>query len=129
MNLAGKPPLGPKQTKIAKARRKAVKRLSAKRAAYLASPERQAGLAHMARVAALPCLVCGAMGVEVHHATVPRDDFRVLPLCARHHRREFGPGAFHYSPRAFYAVHGDLDLLLAKVGDMLAGQFNYEGAW
>lgn len=33
-----------------------------------------------------------------------------------------GPGAFHYSPRAFYALHGDSKLLLAKVEDALRGE-------
>lgn len=129
-NIAGKPPLGLKAPKspddpaIKRARRKALRRMSAKRAAYLTSEERQEGLAHMGRVAMLPCLVCGAWPVEVHHEGKPRCDKRVLPLCAPHHRREFGRGAYHYSPRAFYAAHGDSRLLLAKVADMLAGEFN-----
>lgn len=80
---------------------------------------------HMAAVAALPCLVCGRHGVEVHHLGKPRNDMRVLPLCPSHHRREFGPGAYHYSPKAFHAVHGDERMLLAKVADMLAGEFNW----
>ena len=77
---------------------------------------------HMAAVAALPCLVCGVHGVEVHHEGKPRNDMRVLPLCPRHHRREFGEGAYHYSPRAFYEAHGDSKFLLAKVADQLAGE-------
>lgn len=123
-NLAGLPPLGQKQPSVKQARRKAIRRLSAKRAAYLASPERQEGLAHMGRVAQLRCLVCGAWPVEVHHEDTPKSDFRVLPLCPPHHRREFGEGAYHYSPRAFYAAHGDSKLLLAKVADALAGELN-----
>jgi len=79
---------------------------------------------HMAAVAALPCLVCGVHGVEVHHEGKPRSDMRVLPLCPRHHRREFGEGAYHYRPRAFYEAHGDSKFLLAKVADQLAGEFN-----
>ena len=117
-------PLGQKQPSVKKARRKAIRRLSAKRAAYLASPERQEGLAHMGRVAQLRCLVCGAWPVEVHHEEKPRNDFLVLPLCPKHHRREYGPGAYHYSPRAFYATHGDSKFLLAKVADALAGELN-----
>jgi hypothetical protein len=62
----------------------------------------------MAAVAALPCLVCGRYGVEVHHQGKPRNDMRVLPLCAPHHRREFGPGAYHYAPKAFHAEHFDI---------------------
>lgn len=108
-----------------RARRKAVKRVSDKRKAYLASDARQDGLAHMARVAALPCMVCGCRPVEVHHLTVPHDDMKVAPLCPRHHRREFGPGSFHYSPKAFWAEFGDLKMVLAKVEDMLAGKFDW----
>ena len=123
-DLAMRGPLGQKQPSVKKARRKAIRRLSAKRAAYLASPERQEGLAHMGRVAQMRCIVCGAWPVEVHHEEKPRNDFRVLPLCPPHHRREFGPGAYHYSPRAFYAAHGDSKTLLAKVEDALAGELN-----
>jgi len=42
-----------------------------------------------------------------------------LPLCLRHHRREFGSGAYHYSPKAFYAAHGPLKELLETVREML----------
>lgn len=128
-DLARRGHLGLKPEKLAddpkyrKARRKAVRAISKRRAAYLASPERQEGLMHMARVALLRCLVCGCHGVEVHHEGKPRSDFTVLPLCPAHHRREFGPGAYHYSPKAFYAEHGDSRMLLAKVADMLAGEF------
>ena len=79
---------------------------------------------HMARVKALPCLVCGCHGVEVHHEGKPRNDLQVLPLCPQHHRREYGPGAYHYLPRAFYEAHGDSKFLLAVVADQLAGEWN-----
>jgi hypothetical protein len=133
MDFANRGPLGLRKPKltpeekaaIGKARRKAVRKVSKKRAAYLKSPERQGGLAHMARVASLPCMVCGYWPVEVHHLTLPHDDMMVAPLCAQHHRREFGPGSFHYSPKAFWAENGDLKTVLAKVADMLAGQFNW----
>jgi hypothetical protein len=68
--------------------------------------------------------VCGRYGVEVHHLTKPRNDKEVIPLCAPHHRREFGPNSYEYSPKAFHAEHGDARLLLAKVAEMLAGEFN-----
>lgn len=79
---------------------------------------------HMSAVAKLRCLVCGAWPVEVHHIGKPRSDMRVIPLCPRHHRREFGPDAFHYSERNFYERHGDMKFLLAVVADKLAGEFN-----
>jgi hypothetical protein len=86
----------------------------------MASAARVEGLAHMERVAQMGCLVCGAWPVEVHHETIPHDDMLVLPLCPRHHRREFGPGARHYSPRAFYAALVTSEELLGKVSAMLA---------
>ncbi len=76
---------------------------------------------HMTAVASLPCLVCGAWPVEVHHEGTPRSNHRVLPLCPRHHRREFGPGAYHYSKRAFYDAHGTSDELLTRVAKALTG--------
>jgi len=118
-NLANLPPLGQKAPKKPKGPRKPIPKQSRKRKAYMASAARVEGLEHMAMVAALPCLVCGAYGVEVHHETIPHDDMLVLPLCPRHHRREFGPGARHYSPKAFYAKHGTSRELLDRVNAML----------
>lgn len=120
-DLAGRGPLGQKQPKPPKPRRKPLPPRSKKRLAYIASDARKAGLAHMALVSRLPCLVCGRWPVEVHHMPPGRDDMRVIPLCPAHHRREFGPGAFHYSPRAFFAAHGTAEELLARVAEMLAG--------
>lgn len=104
MNLLGKPPLGLKLQKPVNGTAECKR--------------------HMAAVARLNCLVCGAWPVEVHHESKPRNDMRVLPLCPKHHRREFGPGAYHYSPRAFYEAHGDSKFLLAVVEDKLAGEFH-----
>lgn len=121
-NLANRPPLGQKPPKAAKKPRKAVRKVSAKLAAYLASDARVDGLAHMARVAELPCLICGARPVEVHHFPDPRSDMRVGPLCPPHHRREFGSGAYHYSRRAFNDLHGSDDELMARTDAMLAAK-------
>ena len=130
-DLARRGPLGIKDRKehpplenpwAAKKPRKAVRKVSSKRAAYLASTARVDGLARMARVAELPCLVCGARPVEVHHFPSPRSDMRVGPLCPPHHRREFGPGAYHYSRRAFNDLHGTDDELLARTDAMLAAK-------
>lgn len=55
-----------------------------------------AGKRHMARVAALPCVVCGAQPVEVHHILEGRtpgrrsSDWLVLPVCPEHHRGTHG---------------------------------------
>ncbi|WP_273688400.1 hypothetical protein [Ketogulonicigenium vulgare] len=118
MNLTGQP-VRQKQVKPPKPARKALPPRSKKRLAYLSSPARQDGKRHMTAVAQLPCLVCGAWPVEVHHEGKPRSDMSVLPLCPHHHRREFGPDAYHYSPRAFYAAHGSSEALLARVTQQL----------
>ena len=111
--------LGPKPEKQPKQPRKPLPKQSAKRKRYMASDARKQGLEHMGRVAQLPCLVCGKWPVEVHHLTKPRNDMEVIPLCPRHHRREFGPGSYHYSPQAFIAAHGSVEKLLARVREML----------
>ena len=80
---------------------------------------------HLATVAGLPCIVCGRRPVEVHHDRpngAPRDHMKVLPLCPPHHRREYGPGAYHYSPIAFYEAHGEHEALLERVKEMIAAQ-------
>ncbi len=130
-NLAGRPPMGQKKPRERQRKpRKALRKISRKRQKYLDSPERLAGLDHMAAVAMLPCLVCGCSGVEVHHEGKPRSDMKVLPLCPRHHKREYGPGAYHYSPRAFYALHGTSEALLKRVDEMLAAyEADCLGAW
>jgi hypothetical protein len=68
----------------------------------------------MEKIAAMPCMVCGAHLVEVHHATIPHNDMQVLPLCPMHHRREYGLGAYHYSPKAFRNLHGPIADLLNR---------------
>jgi hypothetical protein len=123
-DLAGRGPLGPKPPKSGPKPRKPIPKQSAKRKAYRASQARADGLAHMGEVAALGCLVCGARPVEVHHLPDPRSDFRVIPLCPPHHRREYGPVSYHYSRRAFNAAHGSDDELLARLADLLAGKNN-----
>jgi hypothetical protein len=100
-------------------RKTRLKSRSDKRAAYMRSEERQRGLEHMARVKVLPCLVCGARPVEVHHLPHPRSDFRTIPLCPKHHRTEYGWQAYHYSRRNFNARHGSDEELLARVMEML----------
>ena len=70
---------------------------------------------HIARVAALPCLVCGGQAT-VHHVTgyadrmgrIPRRHDRVVPLCPRHHQIQHGPreSVEALGHRGFYRVHG-----------------------
>jgi hypothetical protein len=92
---------------------------SRKRAAYMASADRAAGVAHMLAVKALGCLICGAHPAEAHHLHGKRDDMRTIPLCPFHHRTEYGPQAYHYSRRNFNAAHGSDDELLARTLAML----------
>lgn len=117
-DLAGRGALGQKQPRQPKTR-KPIRKISAKKAAQKGKERAAGGPAHMAAVKALPCLVCGVYGVEVHHFLHPRSDFRVAPLCPRHHRREYGPGAYHYSRSDFNAAHGSDDELLERVQAML----------
>jgi len=73
---------------------------------------------HMARVAALPCLVCGARST-VHHVTasihggrISRRHDRVVPLCPVHHQIQHGPreSVEALSHRGFWLIY-DIDLL------------------
>ncbi len=56
----------------------------------------KAGDAHMAKIRALPCVVClyklGIITTPVsgHHVSVPADDFAVSPLCPEHHQGKTG---------------------------------------
>lgn len=118
-DLAQRGPLGQKAGKTGPKPKKAIPRRSKKREAYLASAARRKAEKHMAKVARMGCLVCGRLGVEVHHATIPHDDMLVLPLCPPHHRREFGPGAYHYSPQAFCEAHGSVEDMLKRVESAL----------
>lgn len=62
--------------------------------------------AHMARVAAIPCVLCDYLGLgktpaEAHHigSTAQRSDWLTTALCPEHHR---GPTGFHgLGQRAF----------------------------
>jgi hypothetical protein len=56
---------------------------------------------HMDKVAQLSCVVCRyklgieTRPVEVHHVTVPADDFAVAALCPEHHRGATGVHGLH----------------------------------
>jgi len=74
---------------------------------------------HFAKVAALPCLVCGGQST-VHHVTgyadrmgrAPKRHDRVVPLCPAHHQIQWGPreSVEALGHRGFYRVHG-IDLM------------------
>lgn len=82
---------------------------------------------HMAKVAEMPCLVCGARST-VHHVTakieggrITRRNDRVVPLCPTHHQIQFGPmeSVEALSHRGFWLRYG-IDLL--KEAERLANE-------
>ncbi len=108
-NLAGRPPLGLKAPK----------------------PERgtPAARKHLARVKALPCVICAAPGPsDAHHCISGRygsrkvSDFQTIPLCKLCHQD--GPEAIHRNKGAWEARNGLDHEFLAVVADMLAGELN-----
>ncbi len=67
---------------------------------------------HMARVAQLPCCVCGHPGPSIgHHVCHDRysqsraSDLDTIPLCAAHHDAT-SPVGLHHAPAAWRARHG-----------------------
>lgn len=90
-----------------------------------AKPRRDRG--HMARVAALPCVCCGAWPAEVHHVICGRysqrraPDTHTIPLCYLHHR---GADGIHTRREWWVQTYGSDTDYLPVVQDMLAGQFN-----
>lgn len=71
----------------------------------------------MARIAAMPCLVCGGQAT-VHHVTasihggrLTRSNYRVVPLCPAHHQHDHGPHSVErLGHSGFWVFHG-IDLL------------------
>lgn len=72
---------------------------------------------HLGRVASLPCVLCGAMPVEIHHiregqgAAQKAQDTLTVPLCPEHHR---GASGIHgLGRKGFYMRYkrDELDLL------------------
>lgn len=121
-DLAGRGALGPKPPKAGPKPRKAIPRRSKKRAAYMASDDRQRGLEHMGLVKCLPCIICGKPGPsEAHHVEgdkMPRDDLRTIPLCPPCHT---GPDGYHKAKRSWVAANGPDYELLPAVQIMLYG--------
>lgn len=74
----------------------------------------------MGRIAAMPCLACGAPGPStIHHVTasihggrLTRSNYRVVPLCPRHHLIQHGPheSVERLGHSGFWVFHG-IDLL------------------
>ena len=102
-------------------RRTPLKPISPKRRAYRQTDEGKAGMAHMARVRALPCCICTEWELqqtsptEAHHVIHGRysarkaPDTQTIPLCADHHRESRDPEkiALHKSPSLWKRIHGE----------------------
>lgn len=76
---------------------------------------------HMAAVKELPCVVCGARPVDVHHAGTGmggrRDHMQILPLCQEHHTGENG---IHKVGRPIWRLaYGTETELLKKIEELL----------
>ena len=76
---------------------------------------------HMARVAELPCVICGARPVQVHHVIHGRysqrraSDTETIPLCPGCHDH------LHHHPTAWKRQHGEDREYLPRVAEMLGG--------
>ena len=74
----------------------------------------KAGKAWMARIAQMPCAICGAHPVEVHHirqgfgASQRAPDTLTIPLCPEHHRG--ATGIHGLGQKGFYAMYKKSEL-------------------
>ena len=113
-----------KRTPLARSKplqaRKPMNKVSAKRKAKKAAEKAAGAWEHMARVKALPCIVCGAAPPSsAHHVTgdkQPRSDWRVIPLCYDCHQ---GPQGYHAAKRSWIARHGQDYEFLSVVKNLL----------
>lgn len=76
--------------------------------------------AHLGKVAALPCRVCGYWPVEVYHLTgagmaLRASHFDAIPLCAMHHRTGGYGVAIHAGQKTWKAKFGKQHDLLDEV--------------
>ena len=79
---------------------------------------------HMGRIAQMPCAVCGAFGVHVHHIRTGvgmgrrASNLDTIPLCPEHHQ---GMTGIHGCGRkAWERYHGITELeLLSKIKESL----------
>lgn len=114
-----------------------MRRVSRKRAAYRASGEGRAGLDHMARIKALPCIVCLHHGetqvskTQAHHLIMGRfssrktSDFDCIGLCEGHHLGDFDRSkvAIHREPALWMDKYGSDDSYLDLQSRLISGQY------
>ena len=75
---------------------------------------------YMARVAEIPCLVCGETEVELHHVRrfgETRKVSQVVPLCVYHHRA--GGGIHHLGQKKWEREFYSQDELLEMTKERL----------
>ena len=125
-NLTGQS-IRPKTPKPEKAKRP-MRKVSKKRAAHFASAEGKAEVEYMARVKALPCVICDAPPPsDAHHVIHGRyggrkpDGFHTIPLCKIHHQD--GPEAIHNGKETWAAKHGPDYSYLEVVKQRLKGTY------
>ena len=88
-------------------------------------PRRIQDRAHLQAVASLPCAICGASPVEVHHIRngygmgQRSSDLETIPLCPSCHRTGGMGVAFHGGPREWERLHGTEREILAKTLERL----------
>lgn len=79
---------------------------------------------HLAKVKALPCIICGSMPCDAHHIregygmSQRANDFETIPLCKAHH--QYGPEAIHsMGTKAWRAKYGSELELLARTNEAI----------
>lgn len=133
--VATKGPPGQKPPKQDKPRRQPMRRVSTKRANRHKTDAGKEDLAHMGKVAALPCVICHKWNMmqttrtEVHHcihgrySTARAPDTMTIPLCAEHHREGNDPDkiALHQEPSKWKRLYGEdtawISWVEAQIGD------------
>jgi len=103
-----------------------MKQVSSKKRAYRGSEEGKAAKEYLGLVKRVPCVICGSQGVnDAHHCQSGRygtrkvSDFDTISLCPKHHRHEYGPGAYHYSKSAWEEAHGPDHEYISKTREMI----------
>ncbi len=88
---------------------------------------------HLARVASLPCSVCGVRGVECHHPrghefgtgqSMKASDYFAIPLCPKHHRTGGLGVAFHAGKKSWQENFGSQMDHLLKTLSLLGMTFD-----
>ena len=81
--------------------------------------------ARLSRIADLGCLPCGDMGyhgspAEIHHQLGQgRDDNKVIPMCAVHHRNGGFGECVHNGTKTFEANHGTQAEMVERINKLV----------